>query len=261
MHPALVKAVDRLPFWIRRVVRTAYASYVWRRPPFEGVYERFSDVPHDPAAANSWDVDFEHSMRRHLNDTHALMQRSTLARVAAQTPYDGHLRILDFGGGAGIDFAALIATAPLLNVSYTVVDLAAVCEAGQRIWAGNSRISFVTELPPVGARFDLVYAATSLHYAEDYIGVIERLASYQARTILLTRNPVAENEFVRRQRNINPARPSWVMSEPKIRETLSSVGYTMVCRSISQDEINVDNYVDPWRADHAVDHLFIRSGT
>jgi putative methyltransferase (TIGR04325 family) len=250
------RLVSALPWWLRRSVNFARASYLSRRPPFEGVYDSFWDTED---SGKSWAASTSTSARAVISDAEVAARRSILATVAAQVPHSGALRILDFGGGAGIDFAALLATLPQTdNLRYTVVDLPDVCATGRELWAGDTRIDFSPELPAPASQFDLVYACTSLHYAGDYVSTLKCLADYGAPRVLLLRHAVAEKEFVRRQVNIPVPRPVWVMSEPRIREAMNAAGYGLAYRGVSDDGYNVDNYAPEQRVGRTVNMLFKR---
>jgi putative methyltransferase (TIGR04325 family) len=79
------------------------------------------------------------------------------------------IRILDFGGGAGVDYLHLrIAASGLTNYEYHVVESEKICEKGRLIHGSDSRITFHTSLPDPERSFDIVHMDSVLQYIENY---------------------------------------------------------------------------------------------
>ena len=188
-------AVALLPWKLRKLVMFFIEHGLVSPPPFSGVYGSFADVPGtmkvaegDQAAAAERGV----ARGPRLDEATKLpllrRARSLLplvaALLAAKRQTNEPLRILDFGGAAGIDFANLIAAIrETSNIRYHVVDLPKVCAVGRAKWQDDPRISFCDMLP-ISAQFDLVYGWSSIQYVADPLELLTQFTSYSPRAIL-----------------------------------------------------------------------------
>jgi putative methyltransferase (TIGR04325 family) len=171
------------------------------------------------------------------------------------------LRILDFGGAAGLDFANIIAQGHnRLNLHYHVVDVLTACKVGQGIW-DDPRISFSSEWPE--GEFDIVYAYSAVHCIEDYKSVMQRMASYNPDVILLCKHPVYEGPtFARQQVNLGPGLElaQWALNFSEIETIFKKVGYILLYRGWGEDAdtYNVRNYPETHRVGRTANMLFVR---
>src|SRR6186997_1216399 len=147
-----------LPWHVRRALAHARRFYGLRKPPFQGVYERFSDVPaSSPVVDEAWrSAAWTETARRGAEQARASMgaafpenippSRALLPTLVAGflAGRPGPLRILDFGGAAGQDYAHLRASLAGLETElrYHVVDVPESCEVGRRLWKDDARVSF-----------------------------------------------------------------------------------------------------------------------
>jgi putative methyltransferase (TIGR04325 family) len=159
---------------------------------WEGVYRSFAEAQ---ASGPGFDGDVwrERSLKSALEAIaqaetgapieYSSRQRNALLPVIAATVLRERERvsILDFGGGLGTGFIVLAATVPeaRARADYRIVEIDGICRAGRALFAGKPGPLFLDELPADG-RFDLVHAASAIQYVEDWRGIVQRLASYQA---------------------------------------------------------------------------------
>lgn len=118
-----------------------------------------------------------------------------LAEAAPAAP-----SILDWGGGIGHYYRYARALFPDSRFDYVIKDFAELCEAGA---ARNQGARFVaTDETALAGRHDLVFASSSLHYARDVFGLLDRLAAASFRYLFVTRTPFVEQseDFVVVQR-------------------------------------------------------------
>lgn len=267
---ALLKKL--LPWHVRRSLAAAMFYYRKRKPPFRGVHENFSEIPRTPAwdadrwsdASRRWAETWRRQIGRRLPESpqvsRALLPMAvSLLGMGRSAP----LRILDFGGAAGADFANLLAALgnPDLDVRYLVVDTAGCCAAGSEFWAGDARIAFATDLPGEEARFDIVYAAGALNLVEDFRALLARFTSWRPACILIVRTSIYEGpSFVRRQTNMGPGldNPQWALGLGDLESVLRDRGYDLAYRGFAEDLYNVDNYPPERRAGRTVNLLFLR---
>ncbi len=123
----------------------------------------------------------------------AVTTDSALPFVAALVARrDRPLRILDFGGGAGTGFVPLTVMLPEGQpLDFVVVENEAICRVGRDLFAGDPRVSFVTELPTHGT-FDIVYAGSAIHYVDDWLDKLARFAALQPQYVLFADLPAGD---------------------------------------------------------------------
>jgi len=235
------------------------------RPHFTGVYASFDQVPDasllDQQVLVRAAERNEARLKRDdatgwplLGHSHSLLPL-VVAMLATQKP----IRILDFGGAAGSDFRNLTsAIADYAELNYTVVDLPEVCAAGRRLWQGDKRITFSAELPIDKAQFDLVYSSWAILYVPEPLGLLAKLASYNARAILLINTPFTKRDaFVRVQTNYKV--PSWVLSLPDVECVMRERDYRLAFHVAGDIDHNVDNYPPALRVCNMASLLFLKS--
>lgn len=135
-------------------------SLLLSKGAYSGVYRSFEEVSGSTAAvedklaaAGAIGVELPHldpaTQLPLLRNGHDL-----LPLVTAMINSDGPIKILDFGGAAGIDYGNVIRALPK-EIRYTIIDLPAVCTRGRQIWQDDARIRFCDELPVGDERFDI----------------------------------------------------------------------------------------------------------
>lgn len=211
------------------------------RSPWEGVYERYRDVPASGGGYESETVlaDMAEHTRK-LKETLAAGSvpceerggdDSLLPLLAAAA--EGHpVRILDFGGGMGEGYLRLKAavTAP---VEYHIVELERTCAEGRKLFEGTGDIFFHTALPAELKNPDIVHINSALQYVEDYAGLLGRLAGYGPRHILLVRFSAVEvPTFAALQKNLEGTTlPYWFFNTGEITGLLAARGYGLAYKN------------------------------
>jgi putative methyltransferase (TIGR04325 family) len=123
---------------------------------------------------------------------YSLRQRNALLPVVTATILgeQSRVRILDFGGGLGTGFLVLASTVSgaAERVDYAVVEVDCICRSGAELFAGRKGPTFHHQLPDVAAAadFDIVHAASTIQYIEDWRAMVARLATYGARYLSLS---------------------------------------------------------------------------
>jgi putative methyltransferase (TIGR04325 family) len=262
----------RLPWKLRKLVMFFVEHGLISRRPFSGIYASFDDVPGtmrtaeaDQAEAAARGVARGPS-RDPATDLPLLRRaRSLMPLVAAMLANERGgkpLKVLDFGGAAGVDFANLLAAlGPDTKLNYHVVDFPKVCAVGQAHWRNDARISFGDALPSE-ADFDLIYGWSSIHYVPDPLKLLEQFAAYHPAAILLIGSPFTSSEaFVRAQVNQSVPFPQWVLSLPEIERRMESCGYRLAFHVAGEDDYDVDNYPPQYRVANSASLLFLKSGS
>lgn len=261
-----------LPWHLRRSLPWLRFYYARRKPPFEGVYADFSAVPAGAGwSAKRWTESSRvHAQKERGRIGAALPEnpqpsKSLLALLCAAEPGYGRrsVRILDFGGAGGVDYARLLGLlgAPSGDVvRYHVVDVPESCAAGREVWADDPRISF-GDLPGPSERFDIVYADGALHMVEDFGSLLARFAAYEPSCMLFCKVSLHEGpSFVRRQVNMGREMENaqWVLGFADLVAAAKAVGYRLTYRAYGEDSYNVDNYSPPHQAGRTAHLLFRR---
>jgi putative methyltransferase (TIGR04325 family) len=256
--------VKRLPWHLRRIANATIMNWGARKPPFQGVYRSFEEVrgtiPETDQASSA-------TVRKHeceLDGSPLGLRRLGRGRslslvVAALRFSDGStFRILDFGGGGAADYSSLLAAiGNEANVNYTVVELPAVCEAGRQLWADDPRIKYVEKIPEEET-YDLTYTWGGIQYHPDVYGLISEMARRARKAVLLVGSPFSNRDFVRAQVNQSRSYPNWVISLPRTREIMASLGFDLALAAAGEEEYNVENYEPEYRVPSSATLLFLR---
>lgn len=255
-----------LPWHLRRTIAYARTSYASRKPPFHGVYPDFGMIKQTPGYS---DQGWSESSKLAANRAHDQIG----AKIPSVMPHSKNLlpmliagrgrpvRILDFGGAAGLDFGNLSASLGAIpkDVSYMVVDTPGTCAAGRSIWEGEN-VSFTSEFPAETERFDIVYAYSAIQYLHDFRDGLRKFVAYQPEAILLCHHPIYFGDsFVRCQSNMGPGLevPQWVFGFDDLTDTMSNLGYQLSFREWTPAEYNVDNYAEDSRVGRTANLLFV----
>jgi putative methyltransferase (TIGR04325 family) len=271
MRSFVKSAVALLPWKLRKLVMFFVEHGLVSRPPFSGVYASFEDMPgtikvaeDDQAAGAQRNVARGPSRDEATKLPRLRRARSLLplvaAVLAAKRPTSKPLRILDFGGAAGIDFANLIAAIrDTSNIRYYVVDFPKVCAVGRAKWRDDARISFHDAMP-ASSEFDLIYGWSSIHYVADPLQLLTQFTTYSPSAILIAGSPFTSGKaFVRAQVNQSAPFPHWVLSLDDVERRMSGCGYCLAYHVAGEDDYNVDNYPPAYRVPNSASLLFLRS--
>jgi putative methyltransferase (TIGR04325 family) len=264
-------AVALLPWKLRKLVMFFVEHGLVSRPPFSGVYASFEDmlgtikVAEDDQAAGAQRNVARGPSRDEATKLPRLRRARSLlplvaAVLAAKRPTSKPLRILDFGGAAGIDFANLIAAIrDTSNIRYYVVDFPKVCAVGRAKWRDDARISFHDAMP-ASSEFDLIYGWSSIHYVADPLQLLTQFTTYSPSAILIAGSPFTSGKaFVRAQVNQSAPFPHWVLSLDDVERRMSGCGYCLAYHVTGEDDYNVDNYPPAYRVPNSASLLFLRS--
>jgi putative methyltransferase (TIGR04325 family) len=271
MRSFVKSAVALLPWKLRKLVMFFVEHGLVSRPPFSGVYASFEDmlgtikVAEDDQAAGAQRNVARGPSRDEATKLPRLRRARSLlplvaAVLAAKRPTSKPLRILDFGGAAGIDFANLIAAIrDTSNIRYYVVDFPKVCAVGRAKWRDDARISFHDAMP-ASSEFDLIYGWSSIHYVADPLQLLTQFTTYSPSAILIAGSSFTSGKaFVRAQVNQSAPFPHWVLSLDDVERRMSGCGYCLAYHVTGEDDYNVDNYPPAYRVPNSASLLFLRS--
>jgi putative methyltransferase (TIGR04325 family) len=147
------------------------------------------------------------------------------------------VRVLDFGGGAGATYADVRAGCPQASaLDYHIVETAAVCQIGERVFHDDSGVRFHRSLPDTLPAVDVVYVRSALQYIDDYAGLLRTLASYQATYLLLVHLSAGDvPTFATAQHNVSGSvLPYWFVNVGEIVDVVTSYGYDLAFKGASR---------------------------
>ena len=173
---------------------------------WEGVYATFTEAAGDKTVFEG-EVWLDKVVKRAQATLAATQGYATIAPAAATTDYalpfvaallarrGRTLRILDFGGGMATSFLPLTAMLPADHpIEYVVVENPTVCKAGENFFKGQTRIRFQEDVPGPEESYDIIHCGSSLHYVDDWKGMLDRLLSIKPEYILFADLPAADNQ-------------------------------------------------------------------
>jgi putative methyltransferase (TIGR04325 family) len=183
-----------------------------RQSPWDGVFDTFQEARGD-ATVFDGDIWLDKCLARARASLASAQTSAALSPVNETRDYvlavvagfaaarDGVLRILDFGGGLGTSYIPLNqAINPDKVLDYVIVETEALCRAGQRLFADDKQVTFVSELPDRMQKFDIVHCGSSFHYVDDWRGMLSRFAAFDPEYLVFADLPAADNlTFVTKQ--------------------------------------------------------------
>jgi putative methyltransferase (TIGR04325 family) len=156
---------------VARAHREKWPAYLAaiRAPNPLGVHHEMSDVMTGDVSA--------HNM---------LVAYAYVVALAAQDR--DRLSVLDWGGGLGHYWALARSVVPGLELDYHVKETPAVCVQGREV---APEVVFHEDESCLQRTYELVVASSSIQYAEDWSGLLDRLAAAADAYLYVARVPVA----------------------------------------------------------------------
>jgi putative methyltransferase (TIGR04325 family) len=171
-------------------------------------------------------------------------QRSThLPLVVAMMLGKGsEIKVLDFGGGLGIGYMTLMEStqAHLNNIKYTIVEVPEVCESGKKLHGGSIR--YISSLSTL-SDFDLIHAASSLQYIENWRELVEKFASLNPEFILLSDVFAGNiNTYATLQNYYESKIPHWFLNLEELVGVFNMAGYDLLFKShVSSRRLGIED--------------------
>lgn len=242
---------------LRAARRAARAGWSELRPKYnwQGIYRDFEGVV---GASRGFDAEAWAHATRALTERTLLRNQNRSVPEAVQgddalLPFlvsiigssRVELRIVDFGGGAGLSYAMTRAAVPRDTLlDYIVVELPNVVQEGTKLFFGDSAIRFVEEIPESLPSIDVIFISTALQYAPDWKRTLQRLARLGPRYFLLTRLSAGDvPTYVAAQVNYENARiPYRFLNLEEFTQAMHELGYARRFLGASGTEMNQANY-------------------
>lgn len=177
-----------------------------------------------------------------LGNEHRLL--SLLAAILI-SKNDKKVKILDFGGGAGIAYVHLLSS--IINksiIDYHIVENQKLTKMGSELFKDDKRIHFYTALPDDIGNLDIIYLSSVLQYIEDYAGLLKSLSEYKAKYILFTHLSSGDiPTYATAQVNM-PGAPLryWFINLQEIIDIMARYNYSLVFKAPFENNLNQDNF-------------------
>lgn len=243
---------------------------------WEGVYETFQEAKADAVGLGfSGDIYLARALaaanecleclqaKKSIPQFHK--QRSNLLPSIAALVMRERVSILDFGGGLGIGFMTLVESLPEAanRVAFSIVEVPEVCEAGEKLHGGRGGITYLSSIP-ISTTFDIVHAASSLQYIENWKEWVSSITMLNPKYILLSDVFAGViNPYVSLQNYYGSRIPHWFLSLSELVHTFDACGYQLIMKSsVSSRRLNqfdtlpMNNFPEPLRLYESLHLLF-----
>jgi putative methyltransferase (TIGR04325 family) len=245
---------------------------------WEGVFASFDEAAGDPAAFEGtvWLDKIAGRAQALLASSGgaaavppiAVTTEYALPFVAALAARLGQpLRVLDFGGGMATSYMPLRAMLPATQaLDFIVIENAVIGERGREIFKDVTEVSFRTDLPSAPERFDIVHFGSSLHYVEDWRGVLKAALALQPEYFLVADLPAADNRtFVTTQNYYGRRIPVHFWNVDEFTREAEALGLTPLLRARyrgyylgKDEELPTDNFDLQYRLTYTSQFIFRR---
>jgi putative methyltransferase (TIGR04325 family) len=244
------------------------------RPVWEGVYAHRRDVP---KVGNGYDEEqLVNDTIRHTRRIQELSrdgrfvpspntpEHSLLPLLCATVGWrKGSVSVLDFGGGAGVDFIYLRnSLSDHIAFDYHVIEVPIMCERAGALYPEEPRIHFHTRLPDARA-FDVVYLSTSLQYVDDYEGLLGDLIRYDPHYLFFSSlNAGGFPTYASAQLNLEGlVLPYWFLNVQDVVSYCERCGFSLVFKGVSNKEYDQSNFPEEYRMGRPCNLLFARQNS
>lgn len=212
---------------------------------WEGVYESFQEAksnldiaPHTFDQNPKWRQRLHEKLMHELqNYYHEGLPPKTIRFdypldiiLAMMLANQSHLKILDFGGGLGLQFIQAMTNIQLnmSQVEYHIVELPQVTELGKKTLSEFKQIQF-SEALPAQQKMDLVHLGSALQYIEEWQDLLKSLSQYQPEYMILSDVLAGEcPSFVTTQYYYGERIPVWFLNIDELIQHLSRCGYALI---------------------------------
>ena len=151
---------------------------------WEGVYSSFAEAGGDLDAFDS-DVWIDKQKSRILNALEDHNTKNIVSKdyplplvVAIALSQKEQLKILDFGGGMGLQYLEMISKAPESQntVDYYVLDGKTSIDNRPKELNQFSKLHFMQDIDDINFHVDIIHIGSTLQYIEDWKGLLQSLA-------------------------------------------------------------------------------------
>lgn len=246
-------------------------------PVWEGVYHDFSEarIVGEGFESLTW-------ISRSYSKAKEMIEKSEAEKTVKDTLYynntllpaiaiecivhQNKVKILDFGGGIGSGYVPLMdGLVENDKVEYVVVEGKNNCDAGKKMFQGDSQIRFYDHLPTL-EKIDIVHLGSSIQYIENWKDLLCALSNYNASYFLFTDLPSGDMPtYVSLQKYYDSRIPHWffnlhefigIMEEKEYKLMLSSAYHSNILGKYNF--YPQENFSEEKRIGHSKNLVFVR---
>jgi putative methyltransferase (TIGR04325 family) len=161
-----------------------------------------------------------------------------------------NVRILEFGGGLGIDYVVLKESiSDSMNlIDYTIVENQEICSIGNSLFE-KEEVKYIEELPLLKT-YDIVYASSAIQYIDNWKGLLSKFSDFNPEYILLSdvfAGPI--DQFVTFQNYYGSQIPHWFLNFEDLATHCAEMNYEIIMKTYhtsrrldQEDVLPMDNF-------------------
>jgi len=217
----------------------------WNGVIWEGVYQSFEESLGEKGVF--YDSIWINKQTEQLKEKLALLEREKSIGISSlaqsndyylssilATQYESHektVSVLDFGGGlAGTYLDAINVLPKGMSLRYVIVENEKICEIGSELFKENGQLEFSSQLP-IEDHFDTIHAGSSIHYVDDWLGLLKSFCGYQPKYLIFVDLPAGDIEtFVAIQNYYGKKIPVWFWNLDEFINEVNALGYNLIAK-------------------------------
>ena len=171
------------------------------------------------------------------------------------------IRILDIGGGVGIDFLAILNCSKIsATIQYFVVEIPQICRKAETIFKKYPGITFLPDYQEKCVEPDIILFNSSLQYFDNYKEKIIDITKLKAQYIVFIRLSAGNfNSYLSKQVNIPGVEtPYWFVNIEELRNLLFDSGYKLIYQSRGDLKYCQDNFPESYRMGRTWNLVFVK---
>jgi putative methyltransferase (TIGR04325 family) len=241
--------------------------YIWH-----GIYAHYRDVPIVPASHDLFverctlpdavevaaRIDRCGTVPAEAIGAHMLLGLLVAAAYRPAAP----LRILDLGGGLGLDYLHLLTTVvPTPTLEYHIVEIPSAVREGERLYEHDDQLRFHSSIPQI-EDLDIVLVKGALQYFDDPRGILEGLLDLRPRHVFLVNLSAGDfPTYATAQRNLRGGSMAyWFLNVGEVIQWVSGKSYDLVYKSALEPVYDQSNFPPELRMGRTCNLLFERTG-
>lgn len=211
---------------------------------FQGFFKKFEQIKNQSNIFNDnfWiKREFEKLKKLKKKKPHEInLSRDYPLLIAASiiSTQNKNLKVIDFGGGLGHGYLSVSRGINDKNLSYTIVDLPAVCKFGKKLFENEKKIKFTTNIPAI-SNCDIFHFGSCLQYIENWKEIINKSCNIKPKYIIFSDLIAGDiKSFITTQRFNKISMPYRFYNIKDIINFVKKNGYELILRNNYQVHFN-----------------------
>lgn len=205
------------------------------------IYKTQEEIPHNAGTYNNtkWAQKQLNRIKNYKEELDLLKNRNSLLINYVNSLDKKDVTIVDFGGGLGLSYIALMESLDL-KLNYYVIEVPKICEAGNGYFKNNDSIKFNTEIPKNITNVDIVYIRTSLQYTKDWKECLSTLSNLNPKYFILSHVSAGDvPTYLTLQLWADQEIPYWFLNKDELKDIMLENDYNVIydkdCFNIKDD--------------------------